>query len=176
MCISWQAVIWPGLRAEVKNFAIGATLSVWPGLFSVMEPLTPNDPLWNVLGKARPVKPRANFVPNVVRAARQTPQEHGWLALIKSWWQERESAAGGLTWAAVAAVVMLTASIFLVTHDDAPQTAAVPTLEETLLTEADFPLVSEFETEWKKLETMGDLLAVQDTSQLTDREIHLLLY
>lgn len=141
-----------------------------------MEPLTPNDPLWNVLGKARPVKPRANFVPNVVRAARQTPQERGWLALIKGWWQERESPAGGLTWAAAAAVVLLTISITLVTRDEATQTAAVPLVGEALMTEVDFPLVPEFETEWKNLETMGDLLAVQDTSQLTDREIHLLLY
>ena len=46
---------------------------------------------------------------------------------------------------------------------------------ETVLSEADF-LVPEFETQWKSLETMGDLLAVQDTSQLTDREIHMLLY
>ncbi|MEQ1752406.1 MAG: hypothetical protein ABL974_23495 [Prosthecobacter sp.] len=141
-----------------------------------MEPLTPNDPLWNVLGKAKLVKPRANFVQNVMRAARQTPQERGWLAQFKGWWQERESPSAGLTWAALATVVMLAVSLTLMTRNEAPQTAAVPVIEETLLIEADFPLVSEFETEWKKLETMGDLLAVQDTSELTDREIHLLLY
>lgn len=176
MYISWQAVTWPGLRAEIKNFPAGATLPAWPGLLIVMEPLTPNDPLWNVLGKARPVKPRANFVQNVVRAARQTPQERGWLAFIKGWWQQRESSAAGLAWAAAAAVVMLTAGATLMTRDEAPQTAAAPLAEEALLTEVDFPLVPQFETEWKNLETMGDLLAVQDTSQLTDREIHLLLY
>jgi hypothetical protein len=73
-------------------------------------------------------------------------------------------------------MVMLAVSLTLMTRDEAPQTAAVLVIDETLLTEAEFPLVSEFEAEWKKLETMGDLLAVQDTSQLTDHEIHLLLY
>ncbi len=141
-----------------------------------MEPLTPNDPLWNVLGKAKPVKPRANFVQNVVRAARQTPQELSWLAQFQGWWQGRESPSAGFTWTAVATMVMLAVSLTLMTRDEAPQTAAVLVIDETLLTEAEFPLVSEFEAEWKKLETMGDLLAVQDTSQLTDHEIHLLLY
>ncbi len=141
-----------------------------------MEPLTPNDPLWNVLGQAKPVKPRPNFVQNVVREARQTPQERGWLARIKGWWQEHEAASTGLTWTAATAVVILAVSVTLTPQAPAPSTASVAPVEENLLTEADFPLVPEFETEWKNLETMGSLLAVQDTSELTDREIHLLLY
>ena len=140
-----------------------------------MEPLTPNDPLWNVLGKTRPVKPHANFVQNVVRAARQTPQERGWLALIKDWWLERSLPSSGLTWAA-AAIVVLGISISLATRDEAPRTASAPMIEEALLIEAGFPFVSEFDTEWKKLEMTGDMVASQDTSQLTANEFHLLLY
>jgi len=144
-----------------------------------MEPLTPNDPLWKVLGQSRPVGPRPNFVQNVVRAARQTPQEKGLLAQVKGWWQGHENLPGGLTWAAVAAVVIaITASVY--GPQSSPQVTANPSLpallSEPVLTEADFPLKPEFETEWKNLEQMGNLLAVQDTSELTDTEIHLLLY
>jgi len=140
-----------------------------------MEPLTPNDPLWNVLGKVKPVEPRSDFVPNVVRLARQTPQDHGWLARLKAWWQELDAPVSGLTWAAAAVVTLAFSMSVLTRQEPAPTVVAVP-VEEVLLSEADFPLVSEFENEWKNLETMGDLLAVQDTSELTDHEIHLLLY
>lgn len=141
-----------------------------------MEPLTPNDPLWNLLGKNKPVEPRPNFVPNVVRAARQTSQEHGWLATLKAWWQERDAAPASLAWAAAAVIALAGISLTLAPRDTAPQVATQPAVStEAVLTEADF-LVPEFETEWKSLETMGDLLAVQDTTQLTDNEIHMLLY
>ncbi len=135
-----------------------------------MEPLTPNDPLWNLLGKTKPVEPRPNFVQNVVRAARQTPQESGWLAALKAWWSDREFGNAPVAWAAAAVIALTGISLTL-----SPQAEAPPMAPETVLIEADF-LVPEFETQWKSLETMGDLLAVQDTSQLTDREIHMLLY
>lgn len=142
-----------------------------------MEPLTPNDPLWKVLGQAKPVEPRPNFTQNVVRLARQTPQERGWLAQIRAWWQEKEGVRSGLTWAAAAAVVLLTATVVYQPTTSSPQVAqtAVPTAEAATV-ENDFPLVPEFETEWKNLEQVGDLLAVHDTSLLTDSEINVLLY
>ncbi len=148
-----------------------------------MEPLPPNDPLWDLLGKAKPVVPRANFVQNVVREARHTPQEHGLRAKLTGWWQDSVSPSPALTWAASAALcalMMLATSIALVSQQDStsnivaqPSTAIS---EEVLLTEIDFPIVPEFESEWKNLEQTGALLAVQDTSQLTANEIHLLLY
>ena len=142
-----------------------------------MEPLTPNDPLWKVLGQAKPVEPRPNFTQNVVRLARQTPQERGWLARLNAWWQEQSSARAGLTWAAAAAVVLTAASLLHQPADTAPQMAQAPaTPTEAATAETDFPLVPEFETEWKNLEQVGDLLAVHDTSLLTDSEINLLLY
>lgn len=142
-----------------------------------MEPLTPNDPLWKVLGQAKPVEPRPNFTQNVVRLARQTPQERGWLAQIRAWWQEKDGVRTGLTWAAAAAVVLLTATVVYQPTASSPQVAqtAVPTAEVATV-ENDFPLVPEFETEWKNLEQVGDLLAVHDTSLLTDSEINVLLY
>jgi len=140
-----------------------------------MEPLTPNDPLWNLLGKTKPVEPRPNFVQNVVRAARQPPQEHGWLASLKAWWQESELGHAPLAWAAAAVIALAGISLTLAPQADVQMAAQPAATQDAVLSEADF-LVPEFETEWKNLETMGDLLAVQDTSQLTDREIHMLLY
>lgn len=142
-----------------------------------MEPLTPNDPLWKVLGQARPVEPRPNFTQNVVRLARQTPQDRRWLAQIKGLWIELNDSRAVLPWAAVAAIVILTATWFYqpeVSSQTMAKTAAPATQSTTA--DADFPLVPEFETEWKNMEQMGDLLAVHDTSLLTDTEIIILLY
>ncbi len=47
-----------------------------------MEPLSPNDPLWKLLGKARPVEPRSNFLPNVLREVRNTPQQTSWWSRV----------------------------------------------------------------------------------------------
>jgi len=151
-----------------------------------MEPLTPNDPLWKVLGQAKRVEVRPNFTQNVVRLARQTPQDRGWLARFKGWFLEHDSARTGLTWAAVAAAIAITAATFIGQPDSgsaptvvitAPVPATAPANDAALAeVETDFPLVPEFETEWKNLEQVGDLLAVHDTSLLTDSEINLLLY
>ncbi len=144
-----------------------------------MDPLTPNDPLWKVLGRAKPVEPRPNFLQNVMREARQTPQERGWLARVRGWWSEMEGVPAGLAWSAAAALV-LAGALLMYEPGAAPRTVAqtpqIPAAAEPALSEADFPLVPEFETEWNQMEQMGALLAVQDTSELTDTEIHLLLY
>ena len=58
----------------------------------------------------------------------------------------------------------------------APEVARQPVEVPALLLETDFPLVDGYDTQWQNLEQMGDLLAVQDSALLTDREIHLLLY
>jgi hypothetical protein len=147
-----------------------------------MEPLTPNDPLWNLLGKTKPVEPRPNFVQNVVRAARQTPQERGWLASLKGWWQDQEHGQATVGWVAVAVVVMAGLVFTLPSENAAPQVAVKPVPsaapavpQEPAVTEGDF-LVPEFESQWENLTQMGDLVAVQDTSELTDSEIRMLLY
>lgn len=143
-----------------------------------MEPLPPNDPLWKVLGQAKSVKPRPNFTQNMVRLARQTPQERGLWARVKGWWQENDAARLGLTLTSVAAAVAISA---LVVFQPSAESDAVPTLAsvpavEPVSPEADYPMIPEFETEWQNLEQVGDLLAVHDTSLLTDSEINLLLY
>lgn len=143
-----------------------------------MEPLTPNDPLWNVLGQAKPVKLRANFVANVVREARQTPQDRGWLSRLKTLLYEREAGQGAMAWAMAAVVVIAGVwafsspeqSVSVITHQ-----APTAVTEEHVLSEEEL-FLSSFELELKKLELESDLVAAEDTSELTASEIRMLLY
>jgi hypothetical protein len=138
-----------------------------------MDPLPPNDPLWRLLGQSRRVEVRPDFTRNVLRAARQTPQEQGWFVRLRGWLSV--SSGPKLAWATAAAA--LAAGLMLMSSgapdpELARQSVEVP----DLLLETDFPMVDGYDTQWQNLEQMGDLLAVQDSALLTDREIHLLLY
>ncbi len=136
-----------------------------------MEPLQPNDPLWNLLGRAKPVKPRPNFTQNVLRAARQAPQEHGLLARFREWFADRPGSFARIALTSGAALLI---GVFALTQN-APVaqpslvTASVPAPQET-------PLVAEVETQIDNLEQIHALLAAEDTSGLSDREIAFLLY
>ena len=139
-----------------------------------MDPLTPNDPLWKLLGQSRRVEVRPNFTQNVLRAARQTPQERGWFARLRNWAAAHERP--GLAWAVAAALALAAGLVLMQPSGSAPELAQQPAEVPALLLETDFPLVDGYDTQWQNLEQMGDLLAVQDSALLTDREIHLLLY
>jgi hypothetical protein len=141
----------------------------------VMDPLTPDDPLWKLLGQSRPVELRPDFVRNVMRAARQTPQDKGWLASLKARWQEASWTQTGLSWAAAGAIAIL--GIVSVLPEAIPDHGPASSTQLSAVDQpsADF-MVPEFESEWRNLEHMGDLLVVNDTTGLTDQEIQLLLY
>jgi hypothetical protein len=144
-----------------------------------MDPLTPNDPLWKVLGAAKKAEPRPNFVANVVRQARQTPQERGLLARVRAWFLESHSPAGQFAWAGVAAAAVTLGALALLHEPAAPvsgsQAVAVSgPAADAGLAEADLPPASV--AQWADMEQFGSLLAVYDASQLTDREINDLLY
>ena len=139
-----------------------------------MDPLNPNDPLWKLLGQSRRVEVRPNFTQNVLRAARQTEQESGWLARLRRWVSTPERP--GLAWAAAAIVALAAGWVLMQPTGEAPEVVLQPAEVPALLLETDFPLVDGYDTQWQNLEQMGDLLAVQDSALLTDREIHLLLY
>ena len=143
-----------------------------------MEPLSPQDPVAKLLAQAGAVEVRTNFAQNVVRAARQTPQDRGWLAALRSWWEDVSFAAPAAKWAfatvtvatlALALVIFQTqpASETQIAKQDAPPVVAVP----------DLPLLAAAaETPWEATFDTQALLAVDDTSQLTDSEIGFLLY
>jgi hypothetical protein len=147
-----------------------------------MEPLSPNDPLWKLLGQAKPVKPRPNFTQNVLRAARQTPQEKGWLFHLKAWFGTPTQIAlrGALAAAAVIAMALLIERPWQpAQHPGLAQIqnkAGAPVTTEVTALDAEFPTTPEVSTQWENMEKFDALLAVEDTSQLTDREINFLLY
>ncbi len=143
-----------------------------------MQPLDPNDPLWKLLGQARPVEPRGNFVQNVVRAARSVPQDRGWLACTRAklaeWLGGVQRPA--LLAASAALVLALAATLFVRPHTDPALTVAdapaVPALAED-----DLALIADdLDLSWDNLDHMDSLVAMDDTSALTDREIAFLLY
>jgi len=142
-----------------------------------MEPLSPQDPIAKLLAQARAVEVRANFTQNVVRAARQTPQERGWLAALRAWWEDVSFAAPAGKWAfatVTVAALALALVIFQTQPETEPQLAQQQAQEITV---PDLPLLhATAETPWEATFDTQALLAEDDTSQLTDSEIGFLLY
>lgn len=158
------------MASGLKFFATSAL----PGcFFGIMEPLSPQDPLTKLLAQARRIEARSNFTQNVVRAARQTPQDRGWLASLRAWWEDLICAPVAGRWALAAGAAAAIALTFAVLHTQ-PETTSpvavqpVPAVEVPLLPAAEMPWEAAYQTE--------ALLAVDDTSQFTDSEIGFLLY
>lgn len=144
----------------------------------VMEPLSPQDPIAKLLAQARAVEVRSNFTQNVVRAARQTPQDRGWFAALRNWWEDVSFAAppaGKWAFATVTVAALALALVIFQTEPAAESRLAQQVVPETTLT--DLPLLpAGAETPWEATFDTQALLAVDDTSQLTDSEIGFLLY
>lgn len=145
-----------------------------------MEPLSPNDPLWKLLGKARPVESRSNFLPNVLREVRNTPQQTSWWSRVS----ENFSAwLAGLQRPALMAMAAFVIVALLVTLLDRPvpetspdvsvanMTALQPLADEEMALIAD-----DLSLPTAGLDHMEALVAMEDTSSLTDNEIAFLLY
>lgn len=158
-----------------------------------MQPLDPNDPMWKVLGRSHPVNVRGNFVQNVVREARHTQQG----SRLAAWWMDfrqelalritRQGAARFAVAAAVAMVVLgvigfglrefrienkSTGDSFVMASKSAQGVVRSSTGESV----ANVPGQPEVETEWENMAQMSALLAVEDTSVLSDSEIASILY
>ena len=142
-----------------------------------MEPLDPNDSLWKLLGKARPVEPRSNFTANVLRAARQTPQTRGWWAKVSEWLQDSPSALPRMAIGVVAAVAFaaVVAVQFRTTESSLDLAQHVSNAAPVAATVAEPPLLA-VETQLESVDQVSMLLALEDTSSLTDSEINFLLY
>lgn len=138
-----------------------------------MEPFSPEDPLNKLLAQARRIEARSNFTQNVMRAARQTPQDRGWLAAVRAWWAEAVNPAGKWAFAAgVTVAIVLTVAVLQTQPRSVPQIAEkviAPVVEE-------LPVLPAAETPWETAYQTEALLAVDDTSQFTDSEISFLLY
>jgi anti-sigma factor RsiW len=129
-----------------------------------MTPFDQDDALQQLLGQARPVQTKGNFTANVMRTVRNTPQERGRWAQLKGWWSDtpRPWAMPALAGAAALFVAMLSVG------QPQPSTQPVVTATVEATSEAIAPL--------EDLDQMSALLAMEDTSSLTDQEIGLLLY
>ena len=147
-----------------------------------MNPLEPNDPLWQLLGKTREVKVRGNFVQNVVREARNTPQDRGLFVAVKDW--VRGESRGAVAWLrpglALGALVLL-GWMSLNLGSTGPSEVAVqaevatPVMsaeEEAMIQLADALPTMPLET----VNEMDALLAMDDAAVLTDTELAFLLY
>lgn len=151
-----------------------------------MDPLEPNDPLWKLLGKSRAVEPRPNFTQNVLRAARQTPQTRGWWAGVREWFADYSSATPRFAVGVAAAAVLVVSVISQIRPSvTAPELAGkemvpakpaeVPARQISALSAVETPLVA-VETQLENIDQVSALLALEDTSSLTDSEISFLLY
>lgn len=146
----------------------------------VMEPFSPHDPIQKLLALAREVEVRPNFTQNVLRAARNTPQDRGWLAALRAWWQEN-TLTGGLTVAGAAAAAVAFAFVLMQPATTTPQAVAdavpAPASSAVDLSFVDnMPLSPETEADWESSLQTGSLLAIEDASLLTDTQISSLLY
>jgi len=147
-----------------------------------MNPLEPNDPLWQLLGMSREAKVRGNFVQNVVREARNTPQDRGLFVAVKVW--ARGETRGEVAWLrpglALGALALL-GWVSLNLGSTGPSEVAVqaevatPVMsaeEEAMIQLADAMPTMPLET----INEMDALLAMDDAAVLTDTELAFLLY
>lgn len=142
-----------------------------------MNPLEPQDPLWKLLGKGREVDVRPNFVQNVVREARQTPQERGWWVGLRAWWVEASGVVPiGRLVAGVAVLLVFGMVAVSGLKESAVEVPVVVAGPESSAAAGEAPLVPEVETQLESLDYLDELLALEDTSVLSDREIAYLLY
>jgi hypothetical protein len=139
-----------------------------------MEPLEPNDPLWNLLGRSRPVEPRGNFCQNVVREARQTPQDIGWWARIKTWALDNPTLLPRMALSSACALALALGLSTLFPRGDSNTSLTTFEAPPSAHVE-DLPLVG-LETQLESMDEVSALLALEDTSSFSDSEINFLLY
>lgn len=145
-----------------------------------MDPLTPNDPLWKLLGEARKVEVRGNFTANVLRAARNTPQDKGCLASLLAMVRGQSSVSWLRPAMALALVALITGVVWLPQQPPQPRaslsvTASAP--ETPALSDEDMALIAnDVDIALEGMNHLDTLVAMEDTSALTDTEIAFLLY
>ncbi len=143
-----------------------------------MNPLEPNDPLWKLLGHARKIEVRGNFVQDVVRAARSEVQERGLWQRCKALLSGTGSAAWLRPALGAAAVAVAALALWEPAVTPVDKTVVVQAQAPTAVEDADMLQLAE-SLPTLPLETvnqMDALLALDDTQSLTDKEIAFLLY
>ena len=125
------------------------------------------------MGKARPVVPRPNFTQNVMRAIRQEAQTSSPWQRLADWLVAWQRPVAGLT----AAVIMLTGVAVLLNHGDQHSQVVVASVP-AIISDTEMATLADVDVSvpLDGLDHMDALVAMQDTTALTDTEIQFLLY
>ena len=152
-------------------------------LINVMEPLSPQDPLHHLLGKAKTVEPRTNFTQNVMRAVRQVPQHQSVWSRVSDWFFEAPHklsyAAGSLATVGIVALCMfLFSTIGTIPNQTVgvKPTATQSTQALALAYQQDMGTAQDFAADLDSTNPLTELLAQQESITLSDSDIGLLLY
>lgn len=156
-----------------------------------MEPLSPRDPLYTLLGRVRPVEPRPHFTQDVMRAVRQTPQRQTLWERMGKFFELFTSHPVACATAGAAVVALLGIISWPESVTPSTVTAANPAVSQAhlpaVVDEMLFSVTENTETSgaetagnlsshYSEMDPMGLLLVQEDTSALTDSEIALLVY
>ncbi len=147
-----------------------------------MEPLSHDDPVYKLLGKARSVEPRPNFTQNVLRAIRQEPPATSIWLKIKTWLALHPHYIGATAALLITGLALSTwqtnsqsefRSAFVRKQTVPSHTTAVPPLiSEEKVSITDTTVASEL----GNMDQLSTLLTQEDTRSFSDGEIALLLY
>ncbi|MEZ0277288.1 MAG: hypothetical protein ACAH88_20425 [Roseimicrobium sp.] len=148
-----------------------------------MEPFSKDDPLHKLLGKGRAVEPRPNFTQNVLRAVRQEPQKLGFWEQCRVWLGEN-GGAKTLCRGVVAAAAVVTFSLVIWQKAGSPSGNSVNVVSAPGVSKASVEMdaataempVEAVASELDTLDHLSVMLALQDTSALTDSDIASFLY
>ena len=146
-----------------------------------MEPLSPNDPLYDLLGRRRGVELRTDFTQNVLRAVRQLPPRLSLGERCREFF--REFFGRPVVLGACAAVLVAALGLWWSLSDHAADVAGdriaqvnVPAQAgEGAAVEASSP-EAEVAVALNDMDKLSVLLAQQDTRAMTDTEIAFLIY
>ena len=141
-----------------------------------MEPLSPQDPLSKLLGKAKAVEPRPNFTQNVMRSVRQLPQGQTVWERMSEWFDARFTMRPAL--AATSAVLLAAAltGYWLHENDGIALSNTVVSVENSVTPSSIGTPENDVATALDQMEQFSILLAQQDTRSMSDSDLALLLY
>ncbi len=141
-----------------------------------MEPLSPQDPVFKLLGKAKAVEPRPNFTQNVMRCVRQLPQRQSAWERMSEWFDARFNLRPALTAACAMLLAAAMTGYWLHQPDSHAASTTVALVEKTAATSALGTTENDVSADLDQMEQFSILLAQQDTHSMSDSDLALLLY
>ncbi len=141
-----------------------------------MEPLSPQDPLSKLLGKAKAVESRPNFTQNVMRSVRQLPQGQTVWERMSEWFDARFSMRPVLTAACAALLAAAMTGYWLHEKDGIAPSNTVAIVENSPAPSSIGTAENDVAAALDQMEQLSILLAQQDTRSMSDSDLALLLY